>query len=367
MFGVTRFNLIFDIVATNQLKNPLTIADWGEFGFIEALKQRLPKASGDLKLGIGDDAAWWSPDVGNGILTTTDMLVEGVHFDLSYTSAADLGYKSLAVNLSDLAAMGAQPSTVYLSLALPARIEKAWLENYVEAFLELAQAYGVQLAGGDTVKADQLVISVTLCGLADAGKPVLRSGAAVGDDLYFSGSPGDSYLGLQLLLGRLHVPEDFGDFGDLNQSAAFLQMRHLRPSPRIELGAMLAASGAVTAMLDVSDGVIADLGHLLTASGGLGAEIEACRLPFSVAGRYFIDADLVDYVTLLSGGEDYELLFTASPEQRLEIETIAAETAVDLTRIGRITAPAGIFMLVDGSRKPVGERGGYDHFQDQSS
>ncbi|MEA1923548.1 MAG: thiamine-phosphate kinase [Pseudomonadota bacterium] len=342
------------------MKNSLTIADWGEFGFIESLKQRLPKASGDLKLGVGDDAAWWSPVVGNGVLTTTDMLVEGVHFDLSYTSAADLGYKSLAVNLSDLAAMGAQPSTVYLSLALPAGIEKMWLEDYVEAFLELAQAHGVQLAGGDTVKADQLVISVTLCGLAEAGKPVLRSGAAVGDDLYFSGSLGDSYLGLQLLLGRMRLPEDF------NESAVFLQTRHLRPSPRIELGAMLAASGAVTAMLDVSDGVIADLGHLLSASGGLGAEIDACRLPFSVAGRHFIDADLVDYVTLLSGGEDYELLFTAPPKRRLKIETIAAETVVDLTRIGRITAPTGIFMLADGSRKPVGERGGYDHFQHQS-
>ncbi|MEA3334177.1 MAG: thiamine-phosphate kinase [Pseudomonadota bacterium] len=346
------------------MKNSLTIADWGEFGFIEALKRRLPKASAGLKLGIGDDASWWSPVVGNGILTTTDMLVEGVHFDLSYTLAADLGYKSLAVNLSDLAAMGAQPSTVYLSLALPAGIEKAWLENYVEAFLELAQEYGVQLAGGDTVKADQLVISVTLCGLSGAAKPVLRSRAAVGDDLYFSGSLGDSYLGLQLLLGRMSVPDDFEDF---NERAVFLQTRHLRPSPRVEVGALLAASGAVTAMLDVSDGVIADLGHLLTASGGLGAELEASRLPLSVAGRHFIEADLVDYGTLLSGGEDYELLFSAPPEWRLKIETIAAETSVELARIGRITAPAGIYMLADGSRKVLSERGGYDHFQDQSS
>lgn len=340
------------------MKEPLTIADWGEFGFIEALKRRLPKASGDLKLGIGDDASWWSPTANNGILTTTDMLVEGVHFDLFYTSAADLGYKSLAVNLSDLAAMGAQPSTVYLSLALPARIEKAWLENYVEAFLELAQVHGVQLAGGDTVKSDQLVISITLCGLAGAGEPALRNGAAVGDDLYLSGSLGDSYLGLQLLLGRISVPKD------LDESVLFLQTRHLRPTPRVDLGVMLAASEAITAMLDVSDGVIADLGHLLTASGGLGAELDACRLPLSLAGQHFIDADLVDYVTLLSGGEDYELLFTASPEWRSKIETIAAKSAVNLTKIGRITASAGIYMLVDGSHRVLGERGGYDHFQD---
>ncbi|MEA3348213.1 MAG: thiamine-phosphate kinase [Pseudomonadota bacterium] len=341
------------------MKEPLTIADWGEFGFIEALKRRSPKASGDLKLGIGDDASWWSPALDNGILTTTDMLVEGVHFDLSHTSAADLGYKSLAVNLSDLAAMGAQPSTVYLSLALPARIEKAWLESFVDAFLLLAKKHGVQLAGGDTVQSDQLVISVTLCGLAPAGSPVLRSGAAVGDDLYFSGTLGDSFLGLKLLQGHLRVP------AALREPAIFLQIRHLRPTPRVNLGKMLAGTGAVTAMLDVSDGVIADLGHLLTASGGLGAELESLRLPLSNAGRHFLEADLVDYLTLLSGGEDYELLFTIPPDQRSKIETIAAKTAVNLTRIGKITEQAGIYMLVDGSRKALGERGGYDHFQDQ--
>ncbi len=339
------------------MKNPLTMADWGEFGFIEALRRRIPKASGDLKLGIGDDASWWSPVVGNGILTTTDMLVEGVHFDLSYTSAADLGYKSLAVNLSDLAAMGAQPSTVYLSLALPARIEKVWLENYVEAFLGLAKEYGVQLAGGDTVQSDQLVISVTLCGLARAGKPVLRSGAAVGDDLYFSGTLGDSILGLKLLQGHLRVP------ATLRESADFLKARHLRPTPRVVPGEMLAACGAVSAMLDVSDGVTADLGHLLTASGGLGAELDGFRLPLSDAGRHFLEAELVDYTTLLAGGEDYELLFTVPQDQRLTIETIAAQAAVNLTRIGRITAQTGIFMLVDGSRKALVGRGGYDHFQ----
>ena len=340
-------------------KDPTTIADWGEFGFIEALRKRLPKASGDLKLGIGDDAAWWSPACDSGILTTTDMLVEGVHFDLSYTSAADLGYKSLAVNLSDLAAMGGKPSCVYLSLALPSRIEKTWLESFVDAFLMLAKEHGVQLAGGDTVQSDQLVISVTLCGLASVESPVLRSGAAIGDDLYFSGTLGDSFLGLKILQGRLRVP------AALRESADFLKARHLRPTPRIDLGEMLAEAGAATAMLDVSDGVIADLGHLLTASGGFGAELDSLQLPLSNAGRHFLEADLVDYTTLLSGGEDYELLFTASPKQCLTIETIAEKAAVSLTRIGRITAQTGIFVFVDGVRKALVERGGYDHFQDQ--
>ncbi len=341
------------------MKDPLTIADWGEFGFIEALRQRLPEATDDLKLGIGDDAAWWSPLAGQGILTTTDMLVEGVHFDFEYTSAADLGYKSLAVNLSDLAAMGGSPSCVYLSLALPARLEKVWLESFVDAFLLLAKEYGVQLAGGDTVQADQMVISVTLCGLALKGKPILRGGALVGDDIYLSGSFGDSYLGLKLLQGDLQAPSA------LNESADFLKNRHLRPTPRVALGEMLAASGAVSAMLDVSDGVLADLGHLLTDSGGLGAELEVSRLPLSFAARDFFEADLVDYVALLAGGEDYELLFTASPKQRSKIETLAAKAVVELTRIGRITVAEGVFMLADGSRTALGARGGYDHFQHQ--
>ncbi len=340
-------------------KNSPTIADWGEFGFIEALGASLPEASGGLKLGLGDDAAWWAPAQRNGILTTTDMLVEGVHFDLSYTSAADLGYKSLAVNLSDLAAMGGSPSCVYLSLALPVQTKKTWLEKFVDAFLLLAKEHGVQLAGGDTVKAGELVISVTLSGLAPAGNPILRSGASAGDDLYLSATLGDSFLGLQLLSGRMSSP------AALKESTTFLQTRHLRPSPRVALGEMLAASGAVTAMLDVSDGVFSDLGHLLTASGGLGAEIDCVGLPLSVAARHFLEANLVDYETLLAGGEDYELLFTAPPERRLEIESIAVNAAVNLTRIGRVTAETGIYMLVDGSLRALGGRGGYDHFQHQ--
>ncbi len=339
------------------MKKSLTIADWGEFGFIEALKDRLPKASGDLKLGIGDDAAWWSPSTGQGILTTTDMLVEGVHFDLAYTSALDLGYKSLAVNLSDLAAMGATPSCVYLSLALPAQLEKVWLESFVDAFLLLAKEHGVQLAGGDTVQADQMVISVTLCGLALKGEPIQRGGAQIGDDIYLSGTVGDSCLGLKLLQGDLQVPAVF------EESSDFLKNRHLRPSPQVVLGEMLAASGVVSAMLDVSDGVVADLGHLLTASGNFGAELEASGLPLSPAAHSFLEADRVDYVTLLTGGEDYELLFTASSKQRAKIETIAAEAAVNLTRIGRITQAEGLFLLVDKTRKALGARGGYDHFQ----
>ena len=340
-----------------ELANTATVADWGEFGFIEALRHRLPPASGALTIGVGDDAAWWQPEPGNGILTTTDMLVAGVHFDLAYTSAADLGYKSLAVNLSDLAAMGSKPACVYLSLGLPAQLKKAWLDEFIKAFLQLAKEHDVQLAGGDTVASPELVISVTLNGLAPAAKPLLRSGARLGDDIYVSGTIGDSFLGLALLQKRIQAPVNN------IQGSDFLQSRHLRPVPRVVLGEQLAASGVVGAMLDISDGVVADLGHLLTASGGLGAELDCRKVPLSEASREFLEAGLVDYRNLLSGGEDYELLFTVAPAGREEISVIASASGVSLTRIGRITDRGSIFMLDNGVLRELTERGGYDHFQ----
>ncbi len=335
----------------------VTVADRGEFGFIEALRLSLPPAYGALKLGVGDDAAWWRPEAGNGILTTADMLVDGVHFDLSYTSAADLGYKALAVNLSDLAAMGAKPDCVYLSLGLPADLKIKWLDEFIKAFLDLAAEYDVQLAGGDTVAARELVISVSVNGLAPGPAPLLRSGAGVGDDLYISGTIGDSFLGFKLLQGSL--PPEAAD----SDAVAWLKARHLRPRARVALGERLAASGRVSAMLDVSDGVVADLGHILRASGGLGARIESRRLPFSPAARQFLDTGRIALVDLLTGGEDYELLFSAAPAGRRKISEVAALAGVSLTRIGRITEPGTVLMLDNETRlDKLSGRGGYDHF-----
>ncbi len=340
----------------NQPSPPETVADLGEFGFIDSLRKLLPEAYGDLQIGIGDDAAWWRPSSGNGILTTTDMLVSGVHFDLKTASAADIGYKALAVNLSDLAAMGGQPVCVYLGLGLPPELEKSWLKQFVAAFLELAQVYEVQLAGGDTVAAQELVISVTLTGILEAESPLRRSGASVGDDIYLSGTVGDSCLGLRLLQNNLAAA------GIEAVDIEFLQNRHLRPEPRLTLGLELAASGRIGAALDVSDGLLADLGHILTESGGLGAEIDLQNLPLSAAARRLIAAGGSDYDELISGGEDFELLFTAVPAAGALIREISGRSKVPVTRIGRITAAGLILLLDNGSaRKPKG-RGGYDHF-----
>ncbi|NPA25242.1 MAG: thiamine-phosphate kinase [Deltaproteobacteria bacterium] len=331
-----------------------TLADWGEFSFIGFLRDRLPASHPELLLGIGDDASWWRP-AGGEVLTTTDMLVEGVHFDLAYTSAADLGWKSLAVNLSDLAAMGGRPACVYLALGLPGTTRRSWLEEFIDAFLELADHYGVQLAGGDTVRSETLVISVALNGIPAAAGPVRRAGARPGDDLYLSGSVGDSFLGLRCLQGRLSVSGPAG---------IFLRERHLRPRPRVELGAFLGTSGMVNAMLDVSDGLIADLGHLLSASGGWGAELEIENLPLSSAAREALRAGMCDYPELLTGGEDFELLFSLAPDRFPELAAAVAGVGVELTRIGRITSKPGIFLLgPDRLPYQLDGKEGYDHFQ----
>ncbi|HDS17083.1 MAG TPA: thiamine-phosphate kinase [Proteobacteria bacterium] len=335
-----------------------SLADWGEFAFIEALKKRLPPLSGGLRLGPGDDASWWLPDDAGGILTTADMLVAGVHFDLHYTTAASLGYKALAVNLSDLAAMGGKSgATAYLSLALPPTLEKRWLESFLDGFLGLAGTQRVQLAGGDTVRGRELVIAVTLNGQPAGCSPICRQGAMVGDDLYLSGWLGDSYLGLKLLQGRL------AETAGREREAAYLRERHLCPQPRVSLGEKLGASGVVSAMLDVSDGLVADLGHLLVAAGGLGAQLEAERLPLSPAAGFFLHSGLVDYPRLLSGGEDYELLFTAPPAQRQAVAAASAAAGTAVTRIGRITAAAGVVFCHQGLKTALSGFGGYDHFR----
>jgi thiamine-monophosphate kinase len=199
---------------------------------------------------------------------------------------------------------------------------------------------------------------VTVNGLAREPEPLLRSGAVVGDDIYISGSIGDSFLGLQLLQGNLQPVT-----GSV-AAAEFLKARHLRPLARVALGARLAASGRVSAMLDVSDGVVADLGHILAASGGLGAEIESRSLPLSPAARQFVAGGRIDLHDLLTGGEDYELLFTAAPAGRREIAALAAGIGIDLTRIGRITDENKILMFVNGVFTELSGRGGYDHFHD---
>lgn len=286
--------------------------------------------------GIGDDCALLSPTPGQQWLVSSDMLVEGRHF-LSTVDPEALGHKALAVNLSDLAACGATPRAFFLALALP-RADEAWLTGFARGLFQLADAHGIVLAGGDTT-AGPLNLCITVMGEAPTGSALLRSGARVGDELWVSGELGDARLALEIIRGRAQ--------GDL----AAVRERLERPTPRVELGQALR--GIASSAIDLSDGLIGDLGHLLTASG-VGATLKVDLLPRSA--RLAAQPEQTQRLCGLAGGDDYELLFTTPPGAKLP------DVGVKLTRIGRIVEAPGLH-LRDAAGHPLSfEAKGFDHF-----
>ena len=292
-------------------------------------------------LGIGDDAALLDPHPGMQTVVTVDTLVAGIHFPLD-TSPADIGYKSLAVNLSDLAAMGADPAWFFLSLTLP-QADVSWLEAFAFGIGELAKESQIQLAGGDTTRGP-LSITVTALGLVPAGSALLRSGARPGDLVVVSGTPGLAALGLWQWENKLAPDAEAWDA--LN-----------RPTPRIALGRQLR--GKARSCIDISDGLAADLGHV-TRRSGAGAEIWVDRLPIHECLRAI--PELQRCSLQLSGGDDYELCFALPPELESELPEIAARADVALTPIGRFTAHTGVRILQADGTELVLEGKGFDHF-----
>lgn len=301
-------------------------------------------------LGVGDDCALLQPQPGMQLAVSSDMLVEGRHF-LSGTDPRRLGHKTLAVNLSDLAAMGADARWALLSIALPAA-DETWIEAFSAGFFSLAQAFGVDLVGGDTTRGP-LCLSVTVIGELPGGLALRRDGACGGDDIWISGSTGDAALGLAHLQGRIRLPD---------AAVAPCVDRLEVPQPRLELGGRLR--GIASAAIDVSDGLLADLGHVLHASG-IGARIELDRLPRSAALINCPDAALAEQC-LLAGGDDYELLFAAPSSRRDEIAAIGAELGVAVTRIGATidgVDGVGLLRVVRSDGTTVAPaRAGFDHF-----
>lgn len=326
----------------------MRLSEVGEFGFISRIREK-SLVSPSVLLGIGDDAAATIMTSGMILLSTADMLAEGIHFDLAWSDPASLGRKSLAVNLSDIAAMGGIPRYALLSVAIPPSLSLEFMESFINGFLEQAGDFGVSLIGGDTSSSKNgLVINVTLLGEQYPEKIARRSGAAVGDLICISGTLGDSALGLQLLKA-----------GCLSGEAV---RRHLDPVPRVALGRALAERDIPSAMIDVSDGLCADLGHILESSSK-GARVRSDAIPLSGSFTSSVAKSSPDYYRLpLSGGEDYELLFTLHPSKLEYAQDAAAAAGTPVTVIGEISKEAGLFIAKsDGSSYDM-ISSGYDHF-----
>jgi len=327
----------------------MKISDLGEFGLIDRIGKTAPRNAKRAPIGIGDDAAALLLSPSSMLLATTDMLIEGVHFDLKTTDLYSLGWKAAAVNLSDIAAMGGVPRFCLTALGIPPSLTVEQVDEFYRGFSVCIRKRGMVLVGGDTCSSPKgLIVSVTVLGEADRKRVLTRGGARPGDLIYVTGSLGDSGAGLELLKAGARSQKP---------GARRLIEKHLRPVPRVAEGRKLALSGLASAMIDVSDGLSSDLGHLCEQSG-VGAEVFADRIPLSkeLTSVKGLKQQPLEYA--LSGGEDYELLFTSPVELEREIMSLRVRAAV----IGAITRKKGMRMVTEkGDVHPL-VPGGYDHF-----
>ncbi|MDN8598303.1 thiamine-phosphate kinase [Citrobacter sp. S2-9] len=319
----------------------------GEFSLIARYFDRVRSSRLDVETGIGDDCALLNIPEKQTLAISTDTLVAGNHF-LPDIDPADLAYKALAVNLSDLAAMGADPAWLTLALTLP-EVNETWLAAFSDSLFEQLSYYNMQLIGGDTTRGP-LSMTLGIHGYVPAGRALKRSGAKPGDWIYVTGTPGDSAAGLAILQNRLQVAEA--------NDAEYLLKRHLRPTPRILIGQALR--DLASAAIDLSDGLISDLGHIVTASG-CGARVEVDALPYSdVLSRHVVPEQALRWA--LSGGEDYELCFTVPEINRGALDVAIGQLGVPFTCIGQMSADVeGMNFVRDGDPVTLDWKG-YDHF-----
>jgi thiamine-monophosphate kinase len=331
---------------------PPTLAALGEFGFISHLTSSVKNGHGVIT-GIGDDAAVTALTPGMQLLTSTDMLLEDVHFRRSWHPPYLLGRKSLAVNLSDIAAMGGIPRWTTLSLAIPKDMPLEFLQQFAAGFLAMASEHDVTLIGGDTCSSKTgLAISVTIMGEQLPERIARRSGAQPGDEIWVTGTLGDAATALKLL-------EDTSS--KANHEA--LVSRLLNPSPRMTAGRALAESGLVTAMIDISDGIISDFGHIAEMSG-VGGELYLQRLPLSGALREYCkgNAGAIPWHMALAGGEDYELCFTAAPQQHEKITSLVKNSGINATAVGIVVDSQSVIALDENGELFDCATTGFNHF-----
>lgn len=334
----------------------MLLKDVSEYGLIEMIRKACSDGPG-IVVGIGDDAAVLETDPQSRLVVTSDMLVEGVHFDLSFISAYQLGWKSLAVNLSDIAAMGGIPRFTLISLGLPDNTEVSFVEEFFRGFREIGEKFKTYLCGGDTVKSPSgMIISVTVLGSLEAGRVLTRSGARPGDLLAVTGVLGNSAAGLALLqkgiLGRFspEVEEE-------------LLKAHLEPVPRVQEGRFLITKGVASAVNDISDGLALEVKEIAEASG-VGAVIYGHKIPVSEAAEAvakFLKWDPLQWA--LGGGEDYELVFAFSPKNQRKLKELI-QKGIPIVVIGEITAQKGEVYVEFSDKKRISlDTFGYDHFK----
>lgn len=319
----------------------------GEFSLIARYFDRVRSSRLDVETGIGDDCALLNIPEKQTLAISTDTLVAGNHF-LPDIDPADLAYKALAVNLSDLAAMGADPAWLTLALTLP-EVDEPWLEAFSDSLFELLNYYDMQLIGGDTTRGP-LSMTLGIHGYIPAGRALKRSGAKPGDWIYITGTPGDSAAGLAVLQNRLQVSEE--------TDAHYFIKRHLRPTPRILHGQALR--DIASAAIDLSDGLISDLGHIVKASG-CGARVDVDALPKSDAMMRHVDAGQA-LRWALYGGEDYELCFTVPELNRGALDVAIGQLGVPFTCIGQMSADIEGMNFVRDGMPVTFDWKGYDHF-----
>ena len=339
-------------IVTQKISSTLTAL--GEFGLISRIAARVASHESVIT-GIGDDAAVTALTPGMRLLTSTDMLLENVHFRRAWHDPYTLGRKSLAVSVSDIAAMGGIPRWALLSVAIPPDLSLAFIDDFMRGFMELAAEYHVTLIGGDTCSSRTgVMISVTIMGEQYPDLIVHRSGAQPDDDIWVTGTLGDAALSLSLLENGTGASE-------------ILHSRLLNPTPRVAVALALAEAGLATAMIDVSDGIRADFGHIAESSG-VGGAIWIADLPLSEMFRAQA-AELPDIPAhyALSGGEDYELCFTADRFNREKIVACAKKCGIAATRVGIVTNFSGVTVLSRDGTPFTAPADGFNHFTDHST
>jgi thiamine-monophosphate kinase len=323
----------------------MRLNELGERRVISKIRRAFGQPRTDILIGIGDDAALVKAP--RSLLLTTDILVEDEDFRRAVHPPRLLGRKALNVNLSDIAAMGGRPLHALVGMAMPGDIEESWLRKFMAGFRSAAREAGVALVGGDLSRSEKIMISVTVTG--EAKSPVTRSGARAGDGIFVSGTLGDAAQGFRFL--------EKGGLQERGRGAGPLIRAFLDPTPRLELGALLGRRKLASSMIDISDGLSVDLVHICEESG-IGAEVEASRIPISSALRRFSKDPLA---LALNGGEDFELLFTVRPEKLAAVRKLPSRFKV--TMIGRVTAGKKTLLIgLDKKKRPL-RAGGFEHFR----